>query len=176
MKPLNWQKRRNEFNHDWLKNKYIPILGTWMNLLDAKLEDDDLEKSFLDYILPEWKSKKKEPLALSRDFEIEMSPRILFNDQPLSNCDEDTKQWLGDLIHDLWLARYSVKRLVDDASKHAKNTNVVYNKLLEALMGCKDIHKIEESRKYRGLFSELLSACRELSDAIEKFPSEVKAI
>lgn len=173
---LNWHKKRNEFNHDWMKNKYIPALGTWMNLLDDKLDNDEIEKSFIESKLPEWELHRSLAIALLHDFETEMSPRMLFSKPPLFNCDEDTKQWLGELIHCLWLERYSVKGLVKNATERAKNTNAIYEKLCNSLKNCKNIHKIKELKKYRELFSEFLKACRELSEAIEKFPSEVKVL
>ena len=173
---LRWQKRRSEFNHDWMKNKYIPKLGAWVNLLDGRIEDKDLEKFYVSSILPDWESHKNEALALSNDFETEMSPRVLFNELPLVNCDDETKQWLGDLIHYLWLIRYSVNQLISDASESAKNTNDAYYKLQDALRACKNTKKVEALKPFRKLFAEFLKNCRSLSDAIEKFPSEVKAV
>lgn len=171
-----WQKRRSEFNHDWLKNKYIPKLGAWMNLLDDRIEDVDLEKSYVTSILPDWEFHQNEALALPEDFESEMSPKVLFNGLPLSNCDQDTKQWLGELIHHLWLIRYSVSQLVHDASESAAKTNKTYNKLQNALKACKDTRKAEALRPFRDFFAEFLKNCRALSEAIERFPSEVRAV
>lgn len=173
---LSWQKRRSEFNHDWLKNKYIPKLGAWINLLDDRIEDSDLEKSYVASILPDWESHQNEALVLPEDFEAEMSPRMLFNELPLSNCNQDTKQWLGELIHHLWLMRCSVSQLVNNASESAKKTNEAYYNLLNALKNCKDIRKAEALRPFRDLFAELLRNCRSLSESIEKFPSEVTSL
>ena len=172
----DWQKRRSEFNHDHLKNEYIPDLGAWLNLLNGKIKNPAMEESFVDSGLPVWVSFYQEASALSADFEIEMSPRTLFNDTPLSNCDEDTKAWLGTLIHQLWLERYSVRKLIVDVSRSAQITNDTYIELQDALKNCKDTKKAEALKPYKDLFSELLKNCRFLAEAIENFPSEVKAV
>ena len=172
----SWQKRRSSFNHDWLKNEYIRDLGTWMNLLDGRIESADMERSFTASLLPVWESHRGEALALPKDFETEMSPKVLFKELPLLNCDEDTKQWLGNLVHHLWFVRYSVNQLVSDASESVKKTNEAYGKLQKALGDCKDTRKAEALRPLRELFAELLKNCRLLAEAVEKFPSEVEAV
>ena len=72
-----WQKRRSEFNHDWLKNRFIPALAKWLNLLDDRIEDLSFEHTFVETVLPQWEDHREEALALPRDFEQEMSPRTL---------------------------------------------------------------------------------------------------
>jgi hypothetical protein len=176
MTLFSWQKRRSEFNHDWLKNKYIPKLGAWVNLLDERIEDKDLERSYVSSILPGWEHQQKEALALPRDFETEMSPRTLFREPPLSNCDDDTKQWLGELVHHLWLIRYSVGKLVSDALESTEKANDAYSKLKSALKGCTDTSNVEALKPFRPFFVEFLRSCRALSEAIEKFSSEVKVV
>lgn len=173
---LSWQKRRSEFNHDWLKNKYIPKLGAWVNLLDERIEDVDLEKSYVTSILPDWESHKNEAIALPLDFEADMSPKTLFNEPPLSNCDDDTKQWLGELIHHLWLIRYSVDKLISDALESAKETNDSYGKLQSALKGCTNTSSVKALKPFRALFADFLKSCRALSEAIEKFPGGAAAV
>ena len=176
MRVPQWQNRRSDFNHTELKNKYIRDLAAWINLLDGLIENSDVENTYVDFMLPAWNSLKDEAYALFKDFENEMTPRVLFKEYPLNNCDEDTKQWLGDLIHNLWLVRYSVNQLVSDAADCTARTDIAYYNLREALNGCLDIKKTEALKPFRAYFSELLMNCRLLARAIEKFPSEVLSV
>lgn len=171
-----WQKRRSDFNHTDMKNKYIPDLAAWLNLLDGRIENSDTENKFVETMLPAWDSLRGEAFALPKDFEEEMTPKVLFTELPLMNCDADTKQWLGDLMHNLWLASCSVKQLVAEASESAIKTDEAYHNLKEALKVCKDIKKAEALRPFRELFAELLRNCRLLAGAIEKFPNEVTSV
>lgn len=171
-----WQNRRSRFNHDWLKNGYILKLSEWMNFLDDKIEDFELESSFVDRVLPTWELQRNEAIALPHDFKIEMSPTVLFSESPLSNCDDETKIWLGDMMHNLWLIRYSVNELTSTIIKCANDTDAAYQSLQKALKGCKDTKNINALRPYRVFFADLLDKCRSLAGAVEKLPNEVKAV
>lgn len=174
MKPC-WQKRRSEFNHDWLKNRFMSALASWINLLDDRIEDAALEDSFVTFTLSEWEFHRQEAVALPGDFEREMSPSSLFDLQPLSQCDNNTKQWLGELAHYLWLTRNPVDEWVANATERAKDVDAVYTRLQAALKDCTDVRSAEALRPLRNRFVEFRERCQELARAIEKFPSEVKA-
>jgi hypothetical protein len=171
-----WQKRRSTFNHDWLKNRFIPALVKFRNLLDDRIEDIEFEQSFVATVLPEWESHRQEAYALANDFEPEMSPRRLFDLPPLSQCDEQTRQWLGNLVHFLWLTRYPVRRWVDDTLTSAREADVAYHQIQEALEDCADVQSASALRPYRMVFVEFQKRCHELALSIQKFPSEVQAI
>lgn len=170
---LSWQKRRSEFNHDWFKNKFIPALEKWINLLDDQIEDAAFERTFVSDVLYKWEQHKDEVLDLLNDFESEMSPKILFKEYPLSNCDEDTKHWLGDLIHNMWLVRCSVSKLVEDGLSSVNEVGNAYNGIQSSLKTCENVQHIEKLRTFRSLFETFLKSCRNLAQSIEKFPGEV---
>jgi len=173
MSNNSWQKRRIKFNHDWLK-RYIPALSSWLNLLDEKIEDPELEESFISLILPQWEQHSKEAMSLPKDFEQEMSPRTMFDHPPLSKCDTETKQWMSDLVHALWLKRYPVEEWVSDAMTRAMETNKAYQKLYKCFQGYTHITSLEIYRSFRDQFFEFQTSCQALSLAINKFPNEVK--
>ena len=171
-----WQKRRSAFNHDWLKNSYIVALGSFLNLLDNKIEDADLEHSFIPSILPQWEFHRAEAFALPRDFERQMSPQNLFDRIPLSRCDENAKEWLGNLIHAVWLTRYPVRCWVADVTTCAEDVDIAYDNLREALKFCSDVESALILRRYRKQFVALRERCQKLAAAIENFPNEVCVI
>lgn len=173
---LQWQKRRSAFNHDWLKNRYMPALAKYLNLLDSRLEDRVFERSFVSNILPEWQKHRDEALALARDFEFEISPQRLFEAPPLSNCDEATKEWMGNLVHSLWLRRYPVRQWVLDAVEAAGQAEAAYQTLLTCLESCADTRSAEMTKPYSAQFAAFRTRCQELANAVSKFPSEVKVI
>jgi hypothetical protein len=168
-----WQKRRSEFNHDWLKNQYMPTLATWINLLDGRIEDFEYEDTFVANALPQWELHRGEASALAEDFEQLMSPRQLFSYAPLSHCDEDTKQWLGDLTHALWLSRCPVKQLMGTTLEAIESVNEAYKQIQEALRSCPDTKSARALRVYRMQFSNLRERCQDLADAISAFPREI---
>ncbi|HEX8163570.1 MAG TPA: hypothetical protein VF538_16995 [Pyrinomonadaceae bacterium] len=171
-----WQKRRSEFNHDWLKNQYLPALAKFLNLLDDLIEDREFESSFVPVTLSQWGSHREEALALASDYEQLMSPQRLFSCPPLSRRRAHDKQWLGRLVHDLWLARYPVRRWVSEALAAAESADVAYRQLQGALQSCADTQSAEALRPFRKQFLEFYERCQELGGAISKLPDEVKVV
>lgn len=169
-----WQKRRSKFSHDWLKNQFTPALAKFLNLLDDKIEDAKFERSFVALVLPEWESYREEASALALDFHEEMSPKRLFHQLPLSRCDEHTREWLGDLAHNLWLVRYSVDQWGSDASAQAANTDLSYVRLREAMQNCTDVKSAPALRQFRHYFVEFRKCCLDLAVAMEKLPGEMR--
>lgn len=163
---LTWQRRRNRFNHDWLKNSFIIQLGALFNLAtDKRAADSELCESFQD-ALREWAKHRLESRDLIEAFRSEESPRTLFAIPPLSNCDEDTKLWLPDYIHQHWLTTHPVERWIQDALS-AWNRADDCARQLES-----DINQPEPNAE--ALVSDVndfrYSVCA-LSDAISRFPS-----
>ena len=171
-----WQKRRAAFNHDWLENQYLPALAKWMNLLDGRVEDVQVEHNFVPDVLVQWEGRREEALALPDDFEEQMSPRQLFEEEPLLHCDAETKDWLGDLVHQLWLTRYPVKECISQASEQARETDRAYQQLQEALTKCDNVRSAEALHPFRDEFATFRDQCQGLAEAIEQFSSEIKVV
>jgi hypothetical protein len=172
MTPV-WQRHRSAFNHDWLKNHYMPALAKWLNLLDGKIRDASFEHSYLKTLFPEWESHLQEGLALIQGFEGEMVPSSLFSRPPLSRCDEDTKDWLPALADALWRARYPVTEWVPAAGAAASTANASYEELARSVRAKFGSTSAEELRRLRGDFAEFHARCQALATAIEKFPSRM---
>ena len=173
---VSWQKRRSELNHDWLKNRYLLALGAWMNLLNGNLEDYELEISFVDSVLPEWETHCEQAIQLARDFEEEMSPRRLFDGPLLVGCSPGTKEWLGPLVHALWLQRCPVDRWVTEAIVCAKDCDMAYHRLEKKLRECSDAKSVRALRGLQDLFGEFRRCCQGLTVAISQFPSQVSVV
>jgi hypothetical protein len=171
----NWQKRRGELNHDWLKNQYLIALGSWLNLLDKRITDPVLERSFVSEILPQWENARVQAESLARDFESEMSPCTLLNTPPLSRLDDLTKDWLARIIHRLWLRRCRADEMASTALLEVGRADRAYGHLKQALRRCSDTASVDAMRSLRSEFSEFRSCCQGVARAFEEFPSEVKA-
>lgn len=178
MRHLNssWQERRDKFNHDWLKNKYMPALGTFLNLLDDEIKDVEFERSFISEILPQWELHRDEAFALPKDFEEKMSPKALFDYIPLSRLENETKEWLSKLVHALWLTRHPIKQWMFDATASAYEVDAEYILLKKKLREFEDLQSTQALKTMRGEFVTFRKQCQNLARAIEKFPSEVKGI
>ena len=127
--PSNWQTRRNKFNHDWLKNKFLNSFSDFIEQL--KKRDPDLVRlsEFLAADFPAWESHRREAQRIVQSFEDSMSPRRFFNYSPLNRCDDETQEWLGDLVHELGLSRYPVKSKAKESREALVEVNELYEKI-----------------------------------------------
>ena len=167
-----WQKRRSDFNHDWLKNRFLPALAKWINLLDDLIEDTIAEASFVNSVLRQWEGHGKVAIALAQDFEVDMSPARLFEGIEWLRR-RGNNEWLQKLVHQLWLARYPVQEWVTDALACTERADAAYQRLQMGLLQCKETRSIVALRHLRPQFAEFRDCCHILAQAIGKFPSEV---
>ena len=179
-----WQKRRSAFNHDWLKNQYMNRLDGFIERLKTEGADVSRIRRFITQDFPEWEVKRGIVCELIASFEREMSPRALFEQEPLNRCDAETKRWLGALVHALWRARYPVKGWVCEAEKALKSLDCQYAALKAALnsLNPTDSEQPRSSRDSEQLapllpnFVAFKGACEKLSQAMSQFPHEVLVV
>ena len=173
---LDWQSRRREFNHDWLKNRYIVALNSWLRLLDGAIEDSILEATFLSGVLPQWEAQRGEVGELILNFEKEMSPKQLFSEPPLSGCDPHTKEWLGELVHRLWLVRVSAKELISTAKRSVSAADTAYAELSRILRTRPTSDLVATMKSHRRFFKRFRDACQKVGAAMSEFPREIKVV
>ena len=171
-----WKKKRSQFNHDWLKNIYIPNVATYINILDNKIEDDDFVENFLTNIFKGFELHIHDAVSLIDEFIDEMSPRVLFNEQPLIRLDEDVREIFSDIIHKLWCDKYFVYKRIYQIRKLINNTIIAYKRILDIGFSNNINLNVKSFSIYKPLFLEFLFTCRELSKAIEKIPSDIKMV
>jgi hypothetical protein len=169
----NWQVARGRFNHDWLKNQYLPALESFRNILKGEVQRVHSTQEFWEIDLPQWEEHRAEADALIRGFEECMSPRVLLDEVPLCGLDKETKSWIGDAVHALWSARLSVPDLRESATSCLETADAAYTKLkasTDANLG------VGINKKLIQLFDEFRNSCHALARAFERFPSSVKVV
>lgn len=169
-----WQKRRSRFNHDWLKNQFLPALARWLNLLDGLIEDSDFEQSFIPSFLSQWESQRVEAQSLANRFEQEMSPACLLDQSPLARLGEQNKAWLKWLVHNLWLQRYAVVAQVNETLATIRDADAIYVAIQQRLCSSAEPPTAADERGHLIQWREFRESCQNLAKAIEAFPNQVK--
>ena len=172
---ISWQKQRGQFNHDWLKNRYLPAIAKWMNLLDKRVEDASFLTAFPSTILPQWMEYRRQAQLLAETFEVQMSPRVLLDALPLSGLSSTDRNWLGAAIHGLWIVRYPAKKWVADAASAIKAVDTAYKQLQEVI-AMKEGTDVEHFRAHRSDFSRFQDCCQALARTFEQFPVKVLVV
>jgi hypothetical protein len=154
----------------------MPALGRFLNILDEKIEAPEFERSFVATVLVEWERRAPQATALVRDVEREMSPATLLERSPLAGMPESERAWLAPLVHQLWLRRYAIRDGVKRVGDRISDVQIAYIELQERLRNCADPSDAVALRPFRAEFVRFRDACRNLSQAIEGFPTEIKVV
>ena len=167
--PSEWQVRRNKFNHDWLKNKFLNSFDDFIVQLKKSKPAVTRVSEFLATDFPAWKTHQQEAQWIVESFEDSMSPRRLLASSPLNRCADETHAWLGNLVHGLWLTRYPVKRKIQESRDALAAVNKMYEKIIRELEQSRPI----ELTKLIALlpqFSELQETYQTLSKTLSNLP------
>lgn len=169
----DWRAREVAVNHDWLKNRYLPALGKWLNILapERRVTDTIFEDSFPEHGLREWSQKEGEVRWVVEKFGELFGPERLFESGPLCGCSVDARRWLEPLSLVLW-ARGPGGRAQERAASARESVVSAYDRLIAFVdratatppIGGDD--RDEPRRKGRSLVIDLRRACVELNHAL----------
>ena len=173
MQVAEWQRRRNQLNHNELNNMFIMALAGQVSFLAGGAEDLIKTRVFIDEQLPQWDSIRDRMKTLLQDFEEGMSPRQLLDRPPLDRCPSRTRAWLAPLVDALWRVRYPIEQWLSEAESKLEAADVVYVELSQKIKACNGKPCLRTFGMIGGDIERLAAACRTLSDAVHNFPHEV---
>ena len=169
---LDWQSRRNRFNHDWLKNQYLLALAKFRNILDDRIDDDEFVKDFLDTGIQAWERELPEALELIEQFATSMSPRVLFTRTPFSKL-PNRSSWLPNLTEALWQNNHQIDAQVTRAHDAATAANRDFAELMAQLEQAATIDELLQDNIFSELFSSFRVNCTGLAEALASFPNRI---
>lgn len=161
----SWGMARSEFNHSWLKNRFIVALGRAHNVLTDLVEDDSIFDD-LSEIFSEWQERKVDAQQILEDYRAEASPRSHLNRFPLSNLDPELREWLGLLIELRWeQTEHSYIKLADarQALHDFDELLIAFSTMLPQLG-----YSVEERKTAASCIVELRNTAKHLADTFGK--------
>ena len=96
-----WSRARSDFNHAWLKNRFIVSLSKAQKVLEGAVQDDAIWDD-VSGLLAEWPARKAEALRVLEDYPEAVSPRKNVESDVGVNIDTETTNWLAELAHQRW--------------------------------------------------------------------------
>ena len=165
-----WQARRSRFNHDWLKNIYLPRLATYLNLVTGKFRDPELVASFRTDVLDEWRAHEVEARDLVKTFAVEMSPSVVLSECP------DTHRWVGQVADVLWRQRLGIPTVLERAERKLANAAKAFAKLEAACPGGELPASTSGRPALAGALAQFRTSCQELGDAFAAFPQSIRVV
>ena len=170
VKDVNWVQERDRLLHDWPKSQFILGLGHFANVVADLVEDLSFREQFFKEILPKWSEHREDALRLAESFEQQMSPRRLFEEEPLRSIPELRDPSIIGLIHDLWASRIRPRGKADRVRQTIREADRKYSQLA-ALGDYPD--DINTRADITAALTAFRKACRDLNDAIAEFPATV---
>ncbi len=171
MTASEWQRRRGEFNHDWLGNQFLPALAKCQRVLSGEVEDTEFTKRFQDSVLPQWNDRVPELVVLLDEYEMAMSPRTLVAGL-CAGVYVSAYGWLADHIHSLWIVRCRVVPKVSEGRERLRRAQ-------DAFLGLSESFRRSPGRSASNLISCLQtfrSSCIALADSIHSLEKDVQLV
>jgi len=168
----NWQQKRSVLNHDWLKNEFIKLLDSFILDLASMSNWNTREEMFLREDLTTWETNSPEIRMLLLNAESALSPSTFLDRPPLNACPHDTKDWLGPLIHHLWLVRVPVKQWISEALNAYEESEKKYLTIQKNLK----LALKNNAMDLKPEFERFADAVLKLSKAISRLPHKIEVV
>ena len=169
-----WQKRRIEFNHDWMKNIYLISMDAFIGRIHDLKETTRVNgrvEEFIKIRFFEWELHKKEAEWLINNFKNQMSPKECLNSGFLKYYSEDDKKWMGELIHELWLIRHPVDEWIKNSHKAFNKVEKLYRDIKVQLSKHKHFNATY-LLSMKTVFENFCEACSKFSETISQLPNK----
>lgn len=130
MKNADWNNLRSRLHHDWLQ-RYFVFLNARSEQLDDMVKGneewrDDVKEQFI-----EWQEKSKMFKTLIDECEEALSPHQLLYEPPLDSMSQEDKDWLGKVIHALYLERTHIKESVASLKLLLAETDAAFTAIMQ---------------------------------------------
>jgi len=165
MKNAEWNNLRAKLNHDWLQNRYLTFLTSWRDCFNGA-ESCEIDKIEILEQLLTWKAKKKDFNKLIDNIEEALSPKQLLYEHPLNIMAEESKKWLGEVIHATYCSTTGIKNkiadlqlLIEEADKSVDLTALILKGEIKA----------EKSQR-----NNIINLFTEFSKKISELPHEIQ--
>jgi len=165
----SWASRKASFNHDWLRNGLLVLLGAVRNVSNGSVENSAVVAQ-LKQEANQWSERRQEALELINSLENEMSPVFFFQVSPLSNCDEEVLSWLADLVHASWIRRHLIHEQMDSARFAVGNVDTAFHELIG--YNSSSIDSIR-SLEFSEALNRLSRACIAMANAFGRLPTRI---
>jgi hypothetical protein len=160
-----WKHLRSKLHHDWLQNKYITFLRAEIAILNHPDHTGGAGKDIL-LQLHGWERKKGALLKFINNTSDSLSPKQLLTVPPLNKLNENDRQWLADIVHQIYLERSDIERQVNKLRDLYLEIDAVVTDLTDMLTGKRTVTP--------GLGSILLDKVVIFSTEISALPYDIQ--
>ena len=172
-RAAEWERLRGRFNHDWLRNRFLLTVGSFLSSVSGEGYSVKEALEPLMDAMAQWPERRDRLSGILRDFEGTLSPATLLDSPPLDRLDETVRKWLRPLIHSLWWKGRGNETRLNGVEEARKQADEKYEHLMASLIAAhaeRDIEGLERTAK------EMYAEFRRLAEAIHRLPSKVEVV
>lgn len=163
MKNAEWNTFRASLHHDWMQ-KYMTFLYARQDTLNQMaIGGAGWRKEIKEQML-EWREKRELFTELINTGEEALSPRQLLYESPLNNMPARNREWLGEVIHGLYIQRMHIMETMSRLQEIFDEADEAFENLLHGRAVVPSPAKA---------FLEKLT---EFSKAISKLPHNIQVV
>lgn len=155
----HWQRRRAEFSHDWLRNRFLPRLHARLALARAGVHAHPLTMKSLDDGIREWPDRGSEALQLADTFDMMMSPsRWVENLVPVLGS--DVAAFVRCTTEEAWRTRHRIDARIGEIRLRHSEADRCYGEWVRRPSSIKALR-------------DMARQCEQLAQALSKLPSRI---
>ena len=166
-----WQRARTAFNHDWLKNRYLPRLAAYLNIITGRASNPRWIREFDQMVLAEWRTHAAEGRRVVEAFESTMSPAAALVRARRFTADE--RAWLPAVADSLWRARLDIDVTCNAARAQFDAAERAFAKLDGRFGSMPQTSSLEELEDCLKTFQ---AECETLAACVASLPREVRFV
>jgi len=169
----SWQRRRSDFNHNWLKNTYLGYIRRLHKILDENKKAQNGLRLFLEKF-PEWELRQVELITLINEYGDLLSPKTLLNVTPLNNLEEDYKLLIGEKVDEIWKLKNNIPEQIKAAKDCLEKVESNYDILKKRMENVTEIQDISDRDGCKKEVKAFIDACEELNSTVNKFHNRIR--
>lgn len=162
MNATNWSRARSDFNHAWLKNRFIVALSKARKVLEGAVEDEFIWDD-LSALLAEWPARMTDAMQVLDDYVVAMNPSRIVADGIGENLNSETASWLADIASRRWTQTEKPEERITTA-RGAMDTMNAQIAVVANLIP--DVRQNKSSVKFATAIIELQTAAFNLSEVL----------
>ena len=166
-----WQRARTAFNHDWLKNRYLPRLAAYLNIITGRASNPRWIREFDQMVLAEWRTHAAEGRRVLEAFESAMAPGAAL--ARTRRFTGDARAWLLVVADSLWRTRLDIDAKCSAARAQfdaAEQAFVTLDGRFGSMPQTSSLEELEDCLKAFQAECETLAAC------VARLPREVRFV
>lgn len=105
-----WESRRARLSHDLIKNEMVPLISKSIRITQGLVKDGDFEDSIPSQIKELAGRLITGVNQISETMIRDASPASFIGIPPLCDLDDDSRDWLSEVVEAIWMEDKAVER------------------------------------------------------------------